>query len=331
VCGEYISNETLPYLKSLDLFPAEFLPPAITRFRLSAVSGKSEMLPLDLGGFGISRYTFDQFIYRRAVQEGVHIMQNTEVLDVSFQKDIFSIKLDSGEMEADVVVGAYGKRSKLDKRFNRSFIHARSPYVGIKYHAYTENSADLISLHNFEGGYCGVSNIEDGKTNICYLTHRDVLRRYKSIGEMEQVVLFKNPFLRNIFGQAKFLFNKPETINEISFETKSAVENHIFMVGDAAGMITPLCGNGMAMAIHSAKLASDTISEFCAKDTLTRSVVEREYEQLWRKQFAFRLWTGRQVQRLFGSEKASNIAIHLALNFKPLAKLIIRNTHGTAF
>src|SRR5690349_8430248 len=66
VCGEYISNETLPFLKSLDLFPEEFNPPLLKRFQLSAVNGKSTILPLDLGGFGISRYTYDNFLFQKA-------------------------------------------------------------------------------------------------------------------------------------------------------------------------------------------------------------------------------------------------------------------------
>ena len=59
VCGEYISNETVPFLKSRNLFPDQFNPPRIQRFQLSSVRGKNKILPLDLGGFGISRYTFD--------------------------------------------------------------------------------------------------------------------------------------------------------------------------------------------------------------------------------------------------------------------------------
>jgi len=36
------------------------------------------------------------------------------------------------------------------------------------------------------------------------------------------------------------------------------------MIGDTAGLIHPLCGNGMAMAIHSAKIASELIGDFYA-------------------------------------------------------------------
>ena len=71
---------------------------------------------------------------------------------------------------------------------------------------------------------------------------------------------FKNPFLEKIFTESNFLFSEPATISQISFDKKSQVEHHILMIGDAAGMITPLCGNGMSMAFHSAKIAFENIN-----------------------------------------------------------------------
>ncbi len=59
---------------------------------------------------------------------------------------------------------------------------------------------------------------------------------------MEEEALFRNPFLKSISERAEILLEKPEVINEISFATKKLVEDHMLMVGDAAGMITPLCG-----------------------------------------------------------------------------------------
>ena len=330
VCGEYISNETIPYLKSLDLFPHEFTPPSITRFLLSSVGGKSETMDLDLGGFGISRYVFDHFLYEKAKAHGVTFLLNTEVEDVTFSNDIFHIKTSSKNLEADVVLGGFGKRSKLDVQLNRSFIQKRSPYLGVKYHLRASHPEDLIALHNFDGGYCGMSNIEDGKTTLCYLTHRDNLRQFKNIREMEENILFKNPLLKSVFTNSDFIFDKPETINEISFKTKSPIENHMLMVGDAAGMITPLCGNGMAMAIHASKLASELIIDHI-NNSLSRNEMERRYAILWQKNFGARLWKGRQIQKLFGSPMASNIAITLAIHVKPIADGIMRSTHGDDF
>ncbi len=121
-------------------------------------------------------------------------------------------------MEADLVVGAFGKRSKLDVAMNRAFIHRRSPYVGVKYHVKTDFPSDSIALHNFQGGYCGVGSVEDGKVNLCYLAHRDGIRQHKNIIHFQEAVLFQNPHLKKIFTTSEFLLTVPETINEISLK-----------------------------------------------------------------------------------------------------------------
>jgi menaquinone-9 beta-reductase len=331
VCGEYISNEAVPFLKSLDLFPEQYNPPRIQRFQLSSVTGKSHTLPLDLGGFGISRYSFDNFLFEKAKAAGVDFLLKEEVEKILFDQNRFSVKTSSKELEAEIVIGAFGKRSKLDVQMNRKFIQKRSPYVGVKYHINTQHPGDLITLHNFRGGYCGVSNVEDGKSNLCYLTQRENVRRFKNIREMEEAVLFQNPLLKNLFLNAEFLFDKPETINEISFETKLPVEQHILMTGDAAGMITPLCGNGMAMGIHSSKILSALIIQHIGKISTDRHLLEKKYADEWKKQFQNRLWFGRQVQKLFGNEWTSNLAVNMAINIRPLANVIVKSTHGQPF
>jgi flavin-dependent dehydrogenase len=331
VCGEYISHEVVPFLRSQDLYPSQFNPPQISRFQLSSTRGKSAVMPLDLGGFGISRFNFDNFLFQKAKETGVNFLLSTEVEAVDYIEDKFTVKLSSGTLEGDVVVGSFGKRSRIDNYLKRDFLSKRSPYVAVKYHLKTDHPSDLIALHNFQGGYCGMSQVENGVVNLCYLVHRDRLRESGSIEGLQENILFKNPLLKHIFTNAEFLFKKPETINEISFATKRPVENHILMAGDAAGMITPLCGNGMAMAIHAAKIVSDLITKFCLQKNFSREHLEKAYTKAWNQEFSRRLWIGRRVQGLFGSEAASDIAINLALFIKPIAMAIVRNTHGKPF
>jgi menaquinone-9 beta-reductase len=330
VCGEYISNETVPFLKRLGLYPDEFSPPQINRFQLSSVTGRHATIPLGMGGFGISRFTFDHYLYGKAKESGVDFVVNTDVSNIRFQDEKLTISTHAKNFEADVVIGAFGKRSKLDMVLDRGFMKKRSPYAAVKYHIRTDHPNNLISLHNFKGGYCGISNVEAGKTNLCYLTHRDNLRKTGSIASMEKEILHKNDLLRHIFTNAEFLFDKPEVINEISFEAKAPVENHILMAGDAAGMITPLCGNGMAMALYTSKILSELVVEYC-REKISRTQLEKTYEQQWRTAFVQRLWKGRLIQKLFGNAVLSNVAVNLALYSKPVAKAIVRNTHGEVF
>ena len=331
VCGEYVSNEVVPFLSSHKLFPEQFNPPAIRNFMVSSVTGKSKTMPLNLGGFGISRYVFDNFLYEEAKLAGVEFLLNEEVEKVIFEDEKFNVLTQHRELEAEFVIGAFGKRSKIDHFMDRDFFKKRSPYVGIKYHIRTNHPDDLIALHNFEGGYCGISNIEDGKTTLCYLTHRENLKRFKNIREMEEHVLFKNPLLLSVFKNAEFLFDKPEVINEISFVTKSVVENHILMAGDSAGMIAPLCGNGMAMAIRSAKMISQLIIQFIQAKNFSRTHLEHAYLKDWNTHFKGRLWRGRQIQKLFGNAFTSNLMVNLVISAPPLANAIIKNTHGEPF
>ncbi len=332
VCGEYISNEVVPYLKSLDAFPDVLCPSHITRFQLTSTRGVAADLPLNLGGFGISRFALDHFLFQLASKLGVRFELNTEVTSLIFENDQFNVETTGESHKADVVIGCYGKRSRLDKQLNRSFIHRHSPYVGVKYHVRIPTYPDdLITLHNFSNGYCGISRVEGDIINVCYLTHRDNVRAHGSIRAMEEAVLFRNPFIRDIFEHAEFLFERPETINEISFETKDPVDNHILMGGDAAGMITPLCGNGMAIAIHSAKLISEHILRYSHEKNYNRDQLERDYAAVWTNQFATRLWAGRNIQRLFGHDWTSNLAVQLARHAKPAADFLMKKTHGNPF
>jgi len=332
VCGEYISNEVLPFLKSLGLDVEELQPAHISRLAVSSVSGRLLVADLDTGGFGLSRYCFDDFLYRRAASEGVKFILGERASDISFKTNQFEITLPEQKIGSDLLIGAYGKRSNLDMKLDRRFFYRRSPYLGVKYHIRTDFSHTKIQLDNFEGGYCGIVKIEADRYCLCYLSENRLLKKFGSISDLEKNVLCQNPFIRSYFKNSDFLFDKPEVINEISFESKSIVQNHILFCGDAAGMITPLCGNGMAMAIHSAKILAETIGELVhLKNSFDRSALEKAWSERWKKQFALRLETGRMIQSLFGNQTLSDIAVMTLKKSPMLTKYLISKTHGKPF
>ncbi|MDI1321691.1 MAG: NAD(P)/FAD-dependent oxidoreductase [Algoriphagus sp.] len=329
VCGEYVSNEALDFLKRESLLPGDFDLPEIKHFLFTDTAGKPVTIPLDLGGFGISRYVLDDFMYKQALSFGVKFRTGTQVVGYIFDEkaDEFLLELsDQTHVSARQVIGAFGKRSRLDKVMERPFIQKRSPFIGVKYHIKTDFARDVVALHNFEGGYCGINSIEEEKYNLCYLGSRDQLRKFGSVEEMEREILWKNPALKTLFNESEFLFEKPEVINEINFEPKKPVEDHILMAGDSAGLITPLCGNGMAIAIHSGKMAAEAIMK-----GKSRKDIELMYESSWRKEFQTRLRIGRIVQNLFGAKSASVLTRKLIQNIPFFARQIIKNTHGRPF
>lgn len=342
VCGEYVSNETLPFLNSLGIRPEAMGAVPIRTLRVSAPGGRMLQAPLPLGGFGISRFTFDYHLYQQGAARGVTFLLGRRVQQIGFEENMFSAQLDDGtKLTAGLVVGAYGKRETLDKQLGRGFMAARTGFVAVKYHVrnpYAEGVPDdVIALHNFDDGYCGISRVEDGRHCLCYLTTRAQLRKHGNIAALEQAVLRRNPHLDAIWSRATFLYDQPEVINEFSFAPKQAIEQHIWMCGDAAGLITPLCGNGMAMAIHGAKILTDVVMEAGvfrngALPTLAaRLQLEQAYAARWRRQFALRLWAGRQLQQLFGNATTTDWAVALLGRMPALLRKTITLTHGRPF
>ncbi len=335
VCGEYISMESRPFLKKLGLPLDSMNLPLIKNLIVTAPSGASIKSKLDMGGFGISRYKLDEALKNIAEENGVKVLEATKVSDVIFDNEMFTLQFPGGEVSASVVAGAYGKRSNLDVKWKRSFVTEKpgklNNYIGVKYHVEADLPPEIISLHNFENGYCGISRIENDKFCLCYMTTAKNLKENgNSIEQMEKQVLYKNPYLKKIFTTSHFLFDKPVTISQISFDSKPVVENHLLMMGDAAGMITPLCGNGMSMALHASRLAFINIHPFLQGE-IKREEMEDAYAQAWHQQFSRRLKMGRRLQRYFGKTWVTNLFITTLKPFGFIIRKIIKNTHGREF
>ena len=336
VCGEYISLESWKFIEQeLGLNLSQLDLPIIKKLIISSPNGNSVNANLDLGGFGISRFLIDNELKKIGIESGVFILEETKVNDVILNHELFTIKFGSKAINCKVVAGAFGKRSNLDVKWMREFLKGKpgklNNYIGVKYHIKTSLPVDTIALHNFKNGYCGISKVEGDAYCLCYLTTAQNLKESNnSIEKMEQNILYKNSFLKKIFNEAEFIFKGPVTISQVSFDKKALVERHVLMIGDAAGMITPLCGNGMSIAFHSSKIAFQSICNFLS-NKITRQEMERQYLKQWNNCFKNRLRAGRMIQKLFGKEFITNRFIDALKPFPFLINKIIKSTHGKEF
>ena len=328
VCGEYVSNEILPYLKRIGVTLESNTPKQITDFLFSTRKGRKLTSRLPIGGIGISRYELDLVLYHCALKNGVTIVKDT-VKTVEHEHDFFEVNTEgNGKFTAKIVIGAFGKRSNLDRELSRTFIKKKSPWLAVKCHYKGEFPDHLVGLFNFKGGYCGVSKVENNHVNVCYLADYKTFKKHKNINEYQNKVLSENPDLKRMFNDFKSVFDKPLTISQIAFDTKPAVENHILMVGDTAGLIHPLCGNGMAMAIHSAKICSDLIIRYLSGDIKNRNEMERLYQKEWNINFKSRVKMGRFLAFLFRYEYMAKFIFNGLVTFPKLIPFIIKKTHG---
>lgn len=335
VCGEYISMESWPFLQSLGVPLSRLDLPVINTLHITSPNGTLLEHKLQQGGFGISRFMLDKLLVDMAMQAGVAVYENCKVNDVLKNDSGYLMETSQGKYNTQVVCGSWGKRSNLDVKLNRRFIQPTSRklnnYIAVKYHVEADLPGDAIELHNFENGYCGISKVDHEKYCLCYLT---VAQNLKAAGgdikRMEELFLHKNPYLKRYFTTFKSLYDQPLVISQISFEQKTLEDNGVFMLGDSAGLITPLCGNGMSMAMHASKmLATELILFFSAKQSL--SVTQQNYNMAWQAQFNKRLLAGRILQSLFGNTAITNVFIGIMKRFPWLVNKLVQRTHGKPF
>lgn len=327
VCGEYISNEVLPYLQYLDADPAVLFPSQISRIQVSNITGQSFESELSLGGFGISRFRLDEYLYQKALGAGC-IVVHDKVKSVQYLHDAFEVHTADKSYVAKVVLGAYGKRAPLDQTLERAFIKVKSPWLAVKAHYRGAHPSNVVGLHNFPGGYCGVSKVEDDLINLCYLVNYKSFKPFKNITEHREQELSRNPHLRCILQNSKMEFEEPLSISQVSFVRKEKVHDHILMLGDTAGLIHPLCGNGMSMAIHAAGICSSLVINYLEGNIDSRQELEKSYIQQWNKHFKTRMLAGKILSGILLKPLRAEIVMNVLVKFPGVFRYMEKYTHG---
>lgn len=328
VCGEYISMESHRYLFEICPPLQRFQLPYITEFKITSGKTKSFKTPLNLGGFGISRYILEKELYDYAKKIGVTVMCKAKVNQAYRLENLFHISTTNKIYTSDILCNTSGRKSNLRTDAQQ---HSRHNYIGVKYHVKMPRKKSLIEIHNFPGGYCGISAIEDDKSCLCYIVNSDKLKDSRSsITDMEKNFLYQNKSLKRIFSEAQFLFEKPITISNINFRIKERQKDDIFYLGDAAGSIAPITGNGMSIGLRSASVLTDLLDSFF-QEKVTYKELTAIYENFWTSNFSLRIKLSRTLQKLSEYPFLSNRTIDL-FNIAPfIARSVIKQTHGKPF
>lgn len=323
--------ESWDFLTRLGIPLATLDLPHIHEVHITAPGGVSLTRPLDLGGFGISRYYLEVLLCERVCQAGVLLRDGMSVQKVQTDGDAFAVTLATGEsVHARLVCGAWGRLANLDRQFERPFLRTPAPWVGVKYHVPAAVvPAHRVELHNFRGGYCGTSRIEAEHACLCYLTRAERLREAGSIEALEQRLMQENAALVPLLSAPR-LWDKPLTVSQVRFSAKSPVVEHILLLGDAAGAIAPLCGNGMSLALRASALLGSLIPQYMQGE-ITRSALENTYAQQWRQAMGQRIQIGAGLQRLFGQPRLTALALQTLNHWPRLADAVVSRTHGQPF
>ncbi|MDX1584014.1 MAG: NAD(P)/FAD-dependent oxidoreductase [Thermoanaerobaculia bacterium] len=271
VCGEFLSWDALPVLEQIGVLEEIDRNGAqmIDRCQIM-LRGRAYEFSFPASARGISRRTLDETILDRARVLGASTLEGWSVTRVEPREEDPGFLLarnragDEMKIIAGTLVGAWGRWGRLDIQMQRKFAReTRRRHFGFKRHyASRTDDARTIRLYPFRHGYLGASPIEGGRTNVCGLVHQARMREMedkwhglvKSLraesGELDDLFAGREP------AQKTFLSSEP-----VIFTAREPVLDGMLLIGDSAGIIDPLTGNGMAMAIQSALLAAGSIAQ----------------------------------------------------------------------
>lgn len=297
VCGEFLSPECGVMLNELGVMAElEFLLKRIDTAEITAPDGTSWTTQFSGEAFGITRYRLDHVLADHAASAGANVFEKSPVSAIEgCLKDGFILHTPDRIIHARAVIAAHGKRSIFDRALNRPFLNKPQPFVALKNHFTGPALPRRIELHVFPGGYCGMSEVEDGLTNVCLLVRQDTLQKHSGSPKIESFIDWmqvQNPRLQQWLGQAQQVHPQWLSIAQVPFVRKEIIHNDIVMTGDAAGLITPLAGNGMSMALHGGKLAACYVGDYLRGDLTALDA----YARHWQKTFRGRLRMGRFLQ-----------------------------------
>jgi menaquinone-9 beta-reductase len=336
LCGEFLSVEVLATFVQLGILDAVRKAGAhpIQEAYLTTSSGATFQRKLPGTALGLSRYQLDSILFKRARAVGADCRDRTTVRAITGTiREGFTVSTSQGDFRGQIVIGAFGKRSSLDRNLDRDFIRQRSPWVACKahygVHAGETELSNRIELHAFPGGYCGLSQIEAGEINVCWIAHEHILQSVTAAEErLTPAALFQNPILAERL-RSMHRLRTAQSLAQISFAIKDKFEGDILMMGDAGGMITPLCGDGMAMALRSAEMAVPWVIKQL-QGRLGQGEFQTQYERLWQHEFKTRLQLGRWMHTLFVQPSFANIGVRMGTLFPALGDWVIRSTRGEA-
>ncbi len=268
ICGEFLSKEVIENLNDLGI-SGGFLrlnPNVIKSFRFISHSNRELSTGFNFKAYSLKRSTFDDFLIKRAEKEGVKIYQPAEAAGIENLNGSFILTFYSSGEKISItikrVIAAYGKQNILDKLLGRKYISYKSGLSGIKFHIdekyFNDFNKDEIQIYAGDQIYCGINAVNEGMITLSFLEDR---KKYHIPAKHHLLELFnKNIKFNNLFKtDLQTLLNNSTLFGtgNIYFGKKDLIENGIYMIGDAAGMIAPLTGDGIGMAFESAKLISD--------------------------------------------------------------------------
>jgi flavin-dependent dehydrogenase len=265
VCGEFLSGEALEDLHAIGIDVASLGAVPIEFVRLAA-AGRAAEAPLPFPAASLTRKALDTALLATAVDAGVRVQSGCSVQSLVRTPDnLWQATLGDGTTrEAATAFLATGKHDL------RGHTRPEDParWVGLKMYlrlaptqaAELDRASELML---YPGGYGGIQPVQDGTANLCCVVQQKYIAHLGNRWENFLAKIQKDcPHLAMRLAGAEPLLAKPIAITHIPYGfVRGTTEEELYCIGDQAAVIPSFTGDGISLALYTARRAATAYLE----------------------------------------------------------------------
>lgn len=308
LCGEFISPECLTHFKRMGVME-EMLGSGGTALaetvfysrRGSSVRVPSEWFRSGASALGLSRSEMDYQLLERAKRAGVEVLEDAHASRLIREREaVRGVTVRTGDLTRDyrslITIDATGRTRALARHCDPPRARRKKqtqPLVAFKAHLENARVAEgACEIYFYKGGYGGLSSVEGGVSNLCFIVAAGDVRSCGSDPEsVLREIVMKNPRAANTLAAARAC-SPWLSVSLESFGRRTLVPTQgLLTVGDAAAFIDPFTGSGMLMALESGQVASEIITRHL--EPLRRGLgfasLAQDYQAEYARKFESRL------------------------------------------
>lgn len=257
LCGGFLSWRTLETLAALGIEPDALNPARIVRARVFAGGSRAVEAPLPFAALVVSRHRLDTVLLRTAERAGAGVERGVGVRSAGG----VAVRLaDGASLTGDALFLATGKH-ELRGLARPAGAAGDDPALGLRVRLrlsarLAAACRDAIELHLFDRGYAGLVVQEDGSANLCLAVRRS---RFHEAGATPDALLAA-------IGQELPAFadrlacrdgSRADAVANVPYGWRATTGcEALFRLGDQAGVIPSLAGEGMGIAVASGASAA---------------------------------------------------------------------------
>ncbi len=316
VCGEFLSGRALAQLAAIGVDPLVHGAAPVAAMRL-VHRGRVAESRLPFPAAALSRLVLDELLLCRAAALGVDVRRGVTVR----RAEAGSVQTEAGVIPAPTLLLATGKHDL--RGLPRTLAAEPEALIGFKIHlrlppAQQAALAGFVEVVLFDGGYAGLQMVEGGVANLCLLADRS---RLDAAGQdwpgLLAFLARQDTHLARRLGDATALSDRPLSIFRVPYGFVHQGADDVFRLGDQAAVIPSFCGDGMAIALHTAHLAAQT---------LLRGGDAAVYHRAMRRDCGPPVRLAQRLYRLTRSPAARSLLLMTARRFPSLIQTVARRT-----